>query len=309
MVDNEKGNFDFLILNDIETRNPAVRAELKKWIRWYYDTVQFDGIRLDAVKHMNPAFFIEWLDYIKKEINPDLYIIGEFWLSDDLSVLLKYLDAIGNRMSLFDAPLHHNFSIASNEGADYDLRNIFHDSLLSVHPDLAITFVDNHDTQPLQSLEEYTEWWFRPLGYALILLREAGYPCVFYPDVYGSTYSGENKKGKTVEVELPVMEVLPALLQLRRDYAYGEQTDYFQHKNCIGWTRAGDQAHEGSGLAVIMSNSADGNSIKMNVGMEHAGTEFYNFLDTTSKAVLIDQDGFGGFSINGATVAVYIRKR
>ena len=94
MVDNEKGNFDYLILNDIETRNPAVREELKRWGRWYHETVPFDGVRLDAVKHINPSFFIEWIDYMRKEVNPDLFVLGEYWLSDDLPVLLKYLDAV-----------------------------------------------------------------------------------------------------------------------------------------------------------------------------------------------------------------------
>ncbi|MBO9657269.1 MAG: alpha-amylase, partial [Chitinophagaceae bacterium] len=120
LVHNEKGSFDYLILNDIEMRNPAVREELKKWARWYYETVPFDGVRLDAVKHINPAFFIEWLDFIRKEVNPGLKAIGEYWLSDDLPVLLKYIEVTEKRMSLFDAPLHHNFSEASAKGAEYD---------------------------------------------------------------------------------------------------------------------------------------------------------------------------------------------
>ena len=131
LVDNEKGNFDYLILNDIETRNPGVRAEFKKWISWYYDTVPFDGVRLDAVKHMNPSFFIEWIDYLRTEVNPDLFVVGEYWLSDDLPVLLKYLEAIGNRMHLFDAPLQHNLTIASEEKEKFDLRRIFNETLVS----------------------------------------------------------------------------------------------------------------------------------------------------------------------------------
>jgi alpha-amylase len=308
LVHNEKGNFDYLILNDVETRNPAVREEFKKWISWYYKTVPFDGVRLDAVKHMNPAFFIEWIDYLAAEVNPDLFVVGEYWLSDDLSVLVKYLDVIGRRMSLFDAPLHHNLVTASNEKEDYDLRYIFHDSLLSVHPDLAITFVDNHDTQPLQSLEEYTEEWFRPHGYALILLREAGYPCVFYPDLYGTTYSGKNKAGDMVTVALPVMDFLPGMLKLRSDYAYGQQTDYFDSPDCIGWTRAGDDAHPGSGLAALIRNRNEGSAIKrMSVGSRHAGSTFYNFLDAAAPRVTIDSEGFGEFSVEGAGVAVYVR--
>ena len=40
----------------------------------------------------------------------------------------------------------------------------------------------------LQALESWVEPWFKPLAYALILLRREGYPCVFYPDYYGAEY-------------------------------------------------------------------------------------------------------------------------
>ena len=30
------------------------------------------------------------------------------------------------------------------------------------------------------------------------------------------------------------------LLVARKSYAYGMQRDYFDHPNCIGWTRQGD---------------------------------------------------------------------
>ena len=32
------------------------------------------------------------------------------------------------------------------------------------------------------------EPWFKPLAYALILLRREGYPCIFYADYYGAEY-------------------------------------------------------------------------------------------------------------------------
>jgi alpha-amylase len=308
LVDNEKGNFDYLILNDVETRNPGVRAEFKKWIRWYYDTVAFDGVRLDAVKHMNPAFFIEWIDFLRNEVNPNLFVVGEYWLSDDLPVLLKYIDAVGGRMNLFDAPLQHNLTIASEEKENYDLRRIFHETLVSVLPDRAITFVDNHDTQPLQSLEEYTLAWFRPHAYALILLRESGYPCVFYPDIYGSSYSGKHKSDKMLDVELSPLEVLPALLKLRAEYAYGTQTDYFDEPGCIGWTRSGDEAYPGSGLAVLIRNREDGYATKeMAMGRQFAGSTFVNFLDPDSAPIILDNNGSGKFKVEGAGVAVFVK--
>lgn len=309
LVHNEKGNFDYLILNDIETRNPAVREEFKKWIRWYYDTVPFDGVRLDAVKHINPSFFIEWLDFIRAEIKPDLFALGEYWLSDDLPVLLKYIKVTGGRMSLFDAPLHHNFSEASVLKDQYDLRTIFRDTLVQTEPQLAVTFVDNHDTQPLQSLEEYTEQWFKPHAYALILLRDTGYPCIFYPDLYGTCYNGKNKEGLDCDIEIPKLDCLPALLELRKNYSYGPQRDYFDDPNCIGWTREGSADKPGSGCAVVLSNHPSVRGEKrMEAGKQFAGKKFYDFLGNCKTEVEIDANGTGLFSAEPSTVSVWVCK-
>jgi alpha-amylase len=328
LVHNEKGSFDYLMLNDIETRNPAVREELKRWVKWYYKTVPFDGVRLDAVKHINPGFFIEWLDYIRAEVNPSLLVIGEYWLSDDLPVLLKYIEATEGRMSLFDAPLHHNFSQASELKNEYDLRNIFKDTLVAVKPDLAITFVDNHDTQPLQSLEEFTEQWFKPHAYAMILLRREGYPCVFYPDLYSACYKGkkvekqeqsgreeENEKekqkerGEEVEVNIPVLEELAKLLELRKDIAYGEQEDYFDDPHCIGWVRRGDRSNPSSGCAVILSNDPNrSHQKKMEMGNDFAHAKMYDALGNCREIIIMDEKGKAEFPVNPASVSVWRRK-
>ena len=307
MVHNEKGNFDYLILNDIETRNPAVRNELKRWIRWYYEMVPFDGLRLDAVKHINPAFFNEWLDYIRTEISPEIDVIGEYWLSDDLPVLLKYIEATNERMKLFDAPLHHNFSQASELKQKYDLRSILDVSLVSEKPNLAVTFVDNHDTQPLQSLEEFTEQWFKPHAYALILLREAGLPCVFYADLYGADYCDKNSRGKKKTIKIPPLAQLPQLLQLRKDYSYGLQKDYFTDPHCIGWVRQGDPGIPGSGCAVILSNHPKKKGkIRMEMGKAFAGKSFHDFLKEASESVFVGNDGYGEFHCDASGVSVWV---
>ena len=126
--------------------------------------------------------------------------------------------------------------------------------------------MDNHDTQPLQSLEEYTEQWFKPHAYALILLRSHGYPCVFYADLYGSCYEGTDKNGDPKQVELPVLECLPALLELRKQNSYGDQLDYFEHEHCIGWVRKGDAEHPGSGCAVVLNTSSSETHVRTTAG-------------------------------------------
>lgn len=76
-------------------------------------------------------------------------------------------------------PLHYNLFQASQEGKEYDLQNILKNTLVELHPELAVTFVDNHDSQLGSSLESQIEDWFKPLAYGLVLLIKDGYPCLF----------------------------------------------------------------------------------------------------------------------------------
>ena len=65
------------------------------------------------------------------------------------------------------------------------MRTIFNNTLVAENQNSAVTFVDNHDTEPGQALQSWIDDWFKPLAYSLILLRKDGLPCVFYGDYYG----------------------------------------------------------------------------------------------------------------------------
>src|SRR5215217_1843279 len=294
VLSDELGNYDYLMLSDIDFRNPAVREELKRWGKWFYETAGFDGFRLDAIKHMAPSFYNEWLDYLRSDLQQEFYTVGEYWAPGDLSALLKYIDATEGRMSLFDAPLQSNLHRASVEGSSYDLRSIFDNTLVQARPELAVTLVENHDTQPLQSLEQTVEQWFRPLAYALIMLREAGYPCVFYTDLYGAEYTDKGNDGLDQQIVMHPMQELEALLYVRKHLSYGQQRDYFDNPQCIGWTRQGDNEHPGSGCAVIISNGL-GTTKPMEIGKSFAGKTFTDHLGKIDLQVTINEDGWGDF--------------
>ena len=73
----------------------------------------------------------------------------------------------------------------TTSNGDFDMSKIFEGTLVKEFPNKAVTFVDNHDTEPGQALESWVLDWFKPLAYSLILLRKHGMPCVFYGDYYG----------------------------------------------------------------------------------------------------------------------------
>ncbi len=305
MIGDEKGNYDYLMYNDIDFRNDYVREELDKWGKWYWDQVHFDGVRLDAVKHISPFFYVGWLQSLRQNTNKEIFAVGEYWAPGNLKLLLEYIEATGGNMSLFDSALHHNLHHASKEGNNYDLTTILNNSLVGAMPDKAVTVVSNHDTQPLQALEATVDPWFKPIAYALLLLREAGYPCVFYPDLFGANYKDKGKDGNEHEIWMPAVENIDKLLQVRCDFAYGTQRDYFDHPNCIGWIREGNDEH--SGCAVLISNGDKGNK-NMEIGQRYAGKKFYDFLEKTPGEVEVNDTGWAEFFAPAGGVSVWIER-
>jgi alpha-amylase len=302
VIDDEKGNYDFLMFCDIEVRNPAVREELLKHSLWLHDQVFYDGIRLDAVKHVSTDFFKELVYFIREKTGKEIFVVGEYWAPGQVELLTRYLDATEGCMSLFDSAFQENLHSASISGSAYDLRTIFENTLLAIRPDLAVIVVDNHDTQPLQALEAPVEAWFKPLAYALILLRKDGYPCVFYPDLFGASYWDKGSDGQDYEIFLDRVEELENLLYARKDFAYGMQRDYFQSANALGWTREGDDEH--SGCAVVMSNG-DGATISMEIGARYAGRNFRDMLGKIPDEIRVNESGWADFHCPPGSVSVW----
>ncbi|MCG7856760.1 alpha-amylase [Flavihumibacter sp.] len=305
LTENELGNYDYLMSADIEFRNPAVREELKYWGKWFLELTHADGFRLDAVKHMTPKIINEWVEHVQTVSPKELLVIGEYWNVHNVQALKQYIDATHGKVQLFDAPLHHNFFVASQLGNKFDMRHIFDNTLVKEIPHLAITLVDNHDTQPLQELESPVEAWFKPIAYALILLRKDGIPCLFYPAFFGAHYVDKGDDGNDYEIWLARVEELAAMLPLREKIAFGEQRDYFDHPNCIGWIRTGIAEDKTSGLAVVLSNGSDGYKY-MELGEQHAGRKMKDMLGKCPQEIVLNEKGGAEFHCLAGSVSVWV---
>lgn len=303
-VELEKGNYDYLMGCDVDMEQEEVRGELKYWGEWFMDTVGVDGFRFDAVKHINAGFINEWLGHIKNHAQRNLFGLAEYW-TPNLDVLSWYIGQAGGQIHLFDVPLHYNFSVASKMGGAYDLRGILDNSLMKHLPLFAVTFVANHDSQPLQALESVVESWFKPLAYAIILLREQGYPCIFHADYYGANYRDRGRDGNEYEIWMDSHQwILDRFLFARKHYAYGDQYDYFDRPDLIGWTRLGNEDRPRA-MAVIMSNGEGGRKW-MEVGKPN--TLFYDITEHVKDPIQTNGDGWGEFSCNGGSVSVWLEQ-
>lgn len=301
-VDEENGNYDYLMGVDIDLHDEATRQELLHFGKWYYDTVKMDGFRLDAVKHMSAEFYRDWIREMRAYSGKELFTVGEYW-SYDLSRLQSYIHHTEGAFSLFDVPLHMRFYEISYSNGQFDMSRLFENTLTGADSWHAVTFVDNHDTQPGQALSSYVNDWFKEIAYAIILLQEKGIPCVFYGDYYGIEHEGIYDNG--YHNTAPVYH-LKTLLRLRSTHAYGRERHYYDHPNLVGFTREGDQPE--NGLALLCTNG-DGGSKWMEVGRLHAGQRYVDALGHRQEIVTINSDGWGEFFVNGGSVSVWVPEK
>ncbi|KAH0833317.1 glycoside hydrolase family 13 protein [Lanmaoa asiatica] len=228
-VDTELGNYDYLLGINIDHRHPAVCDDLYAWGSWILDVTGGSGFRLDAIKHMDRRFLLEFIQRARSVPNRErLFVVAEYWTSN-VRRMLPYIQAFQGQTAFFDVPLHENFHQASKSGSSYDLRRILDNSLLAIRPRDAVTFVDTN---------------FKVQAYALILLRCDGFPCVFYGDLYPNQECFDEATSENIR----------RLLTARKMFAYGPLKDYFQHQNCIGFVRMGNSEYPG--CVVILSNES-----------------------------------------------------
>ncbi|GEL08078.1 alpha-amylase [Salisediminibacterium halotolerans] len=293
-VDKEFGNYDYLMFANINYHIKAVYDEMMHWGKWFAETTRCNGYRLDAIKHINHDFIRDFVWQMREQFGDDFYFVGEFW-NADFDAKQAFLNQVDYQIHLFDVGLHYRFFDAALKGKEFDLRTIFDGTLVEAHPLHAVTFVDNHDSQPGESLESWVGDWFKPLAYALILLREDGFPCVFYGDYIGIRGDDPIPSKK---------EQLDPLLDARAHLAYGEQIEYFDHPSTIGWVRRGTDEHSGSGCAVVLSNDQDGFK-HMAVGVEHSGKTWVDVTGNHEGKITIDDNGEAEFPVRGGTVSVW----
>ena len=102
-------------------------------------------------------------------------------------------------------------------------------------------------------------------------------------------------------------DLLDVFLLARKYLSYGDETDYFDDANIIGWTREGDYYHQDSGMAVILTDGPGG-SKQMNVGKNLANTILYDCTGNVKEPVYVDKYGNGIFYVNGGSVSIWIKK-
>lgn len=298
----EAGTIDFLMGCDVDTEHDEVRKEIYHWGEWFVKTTGIDGFRIDALKHIDFKFVTDLLNQMREKSGKNLFAVGENWAEHSPAVD-QFLETSEGSMMLFDVDLHSNLYHASKDAVSFDMRGIFEDTLVQKHPKFAVTFVTNHDTQPLQKMETVVENWFKPLAYALILLRKSGYPCIFAADYYGAHYTDKGRDGQDYEIWMDQHQgLLDGFLYARKTFCYGPEYDYFDDPNCIGWSRASNEKNE-KGMAVLLSTGVVA-AKHMETGSPN--TAYYDLTGKIQDEIHTDEAGWAEFRCEAGSVSVWL---
>ncbi|KAL4938961.1 hypothetical protein BDV06DRAFT_199848 [Aspergillus oleicola] len=307
-VSHEKGNYDYLMFADLDLSHRDIRDDLLNWGSWITRELSLAGMRLDAAKHFSSGFQRDFVQHVRKTVNPDFFVIGEYW-TGDIKELLQYLEDMRYSVSAYDVPLVNNFSkISRTRGAD--LRTVFDGTLVQRRPEHAVTIVTNHDTQPGQMMDTPISPTFKLHAYTLTLLRKDGLPSLFYGDVYGIRSNVKNPLTPACKGQLPL------LARARKYFAYGEQQDYFDEPNCVGFVRYGNARHR-SGLVCVLSN-AGAAAKRMYVGPGHSREVWIDILrsgpvdqgvnQNQAVKVIVNDRGYGEFPVPATSVSIWVEE-
>ncbi|OZC02706.1 hypothetical protein BSZ36_06785 [Rubricoccus marinus] len=133
----------------------ATADSLVAWGRWIMDDLGADEVRLDAIKHIDPAFLAPWVVELSSGEQP--FALGENWSST--GEIIAYHNQVESfnstfgsggkdaNMAMFDFGLRYALRDMANGGGSYDMQNLNGAGLHfgGLDPFDVVTFVENHD--------------------------------------------------------------------------------------------------------------------------------------------------------------------
>ena len=308
-------------LKDVNTEWQEVRnAMFYAYGRWL-SLVDFDGFRIDTLKHVEHEFWQDFCPRIRKHANDmgkqRFFMFGEAFSGDDpligsytydneldsvfyfsqkfvLDSVFKYGGATGALKGLFDQRREHHSTTA-------------HDLGIGVAPaDALVNFLDNHDVARFLYDKKREDNGIAALHTALVFLHtEDGIPCLYYGTE--QQFEGGNDPNNREDLwdsgfdtSNPTFQFIASLNRIRKEYEPLRRGQL----EFVLWTDdgAGILAYErytDSGRVLVVINTSDteqkatvdaeGNA--MTVGFA-AGTNLTNVLpdDDTTDSVAVGGD-------------------
>ena len=174
---NSVENCEIANLPDVDTQDPNIRTLYQTWIKWLVNEYQFDGVRIDTVKHVEKDFWKPFSDAA------GVYSIGEVFDGSP-----SYVAGYANTMpGLLNYPVYYPMNnFYQQKGSSQDLVDMIN-TVSSSFPDPAAlgSFLDNHDNP--RWLNQKNDQTLLKNALAFVMLAR-GIPIVYYGTEQG--YAG-----------------------------------------------------------------------------------------------------------------------
>ena len=158
---------------DLDHTNATVQENIKVYLDFLRNELGYAGFRYD----MTGGYAPQYTKIYNESAMPE-FSVGEYWMSDGLSGLKKWIDGTGKTSAAFDFELKWIINnVFNNSGACSKLSSISTTTLIgsSDYKRYAVTFAENHDTgkESDKILNKYIE------AANAYILAMPGTPCVF----------------------------------------------------------------------------------------------------------------------------------
>jgi alpha-amylase len=150
--------------------------------KYYKNNVGFDGWRFDFVKGFAPWVVKDWMESVGG------FGVAELW-DGNPAVLENYIEKTG--ISVFDFSTFYKLDEALDRYND--LTYLTQDMLWKTHPEKAVTFTANHDTEKDSNEDNFISKENKLMAYAYILTHP-GYPTIFYSDYENPAFQSQLKQ-------------------------------------------------------------------------------------------------------------------
>lgn len=242
---------------------------------FYKNEIGFDGWRFDYVLGFEPWVVKEWLDEVGG------FSVAELWVGD-VTQLREYIEETGS--GVFDFSTFYALEEAFDRHED--LTYLTKDMLWKTHPDKAVTFTANHDTEKDDHEDNFIMSDNKLQSYAFILTHP-GYPTIFYSDYENANFQEELKQLILIHNTLATGDV---------EVLYADDDEYIMR-------RAGEGNNPG--LILYISTSEDVKAREVQTlwnstpVMDYTGNISYTTTTTESGKVTLraPADGYAVYSI------------
>lgn len=178
--------------------------------KYYMNVMGFDGWRFDYVLGFEPWVVREWIEEVGG------FSVAELW-DGNPDVLRAYAEETGSRV--FDFSTFYKLEEAFDRFDD--LRYLTRDMLWKTHPDAAVTFTANHDTEKDTNVDNRIAAENKMKAYAFILTHP-GYPTIFYSDYENSNFKEELQQLILIHNTIATGEV---------EVLYADADEYIMRRN------------------------------------------------------------------------------